>query len=635
MKTTRQYGTWSSPVSAKSLSGSLRFYDVQWHTAGETLIWVERHGKNSLLMAQTGIDAPRQLTPHAVGGRVGYGGGEFTTHDDVVFFVGPEGRVYRLPLFGGEAQAITPAFGGSADPTVSPDGRWLVFAHTYEGCDGLAIVDTQGELWARKLAFGTDFVLQPTWSPDGSQIAYIAWNHPNMPWDQTELRLITLGFDSAPYAENITTLRDGASIIEPRFSPDGRYLAYISNETDFTQIYVYDLQDKIHRAITGVESGAESESVYLQGVDVPPEHGKPAWVQGGRTYAWHGNNRIVFLRNQEGVSSVWQADLDANHTEHLDVLTEYTFHDQLSLAPDGSIAVITASSRISDRIVSHKDDTTRIHARSTLENIPTESLSEAQTVRWTGDDGEDIYGLYYPPTSDRFEGSGKPPLIVEIHGGPTAQQRAGYDGRTQFFATRGFAVLHVNYRGSTGYGRAYKDKLRGQWGVYDVEDAASGATYLVEQGLADPDKLVILGSSAGGYTVLQSLVEKPGFYAAGVCLYGISNQFLLVQDTHKFESRYNDGLIGALPEASDVYRERSPFFNAQNMVDPVIIFQGADDVVVPQNQSDAIVGSLRSRGVPHEYHVYEGEGHGFRKPETLEHFYNAVMNFLTQYVIYR
>jgi dipeptidyl aminopeptidase/acylaminoacyl peptidase len=211
---------------------------------------------------------------------------------------------------------------------------------------------------------------------------------------------------------------------------------------------------------------------------------------------------------------------------------------------------------------------------------------------------------------------------------------AGYSGDTQFFTSRGFAVLWVNYRGSTGYGKAYMNKLQHNWGLYDVEDSATGAAYLVEQGLADGDKIIIKGGSAGGFTVLQSLIEKPGFYKAGVCLYGVSNQFLLAMETHKFEERYTDSLLGPLPQAADLYRERSPVFQADQIVDPIIVFQGADDVVVLPNQSEAIVASLKRRGVPHEYHLYEGEGHGFRRPETLDHYYTTLLKFLMQYVLY-
>jgi dipeptidyl aminopeptidase/acylaminoacyl peptidase len=207
-------------------------------------------------------------------------------------------------------------------------------------------------------------------------------------------------------------------------------------------------------------------------------------------------------------------------------------------------------------------------------------------------------------------------------------------GAAQFFATRGYAFLAVNYRGSTGYGKAYVDRLRASWGLYDIEDSASGASYLADQGLADPAKFVIFGGSAGGFTVLQSLVEKPGFYKAGVCLFGVSNQFALAMDTHKFEERYLDSLLGPLPEAAAVYRERSPIFHAHKIVDPIIVFQGEEDRVVPRSQSDTIVESLKARGIPHEYHVYAGEGHGWRKQETIEHYYNAVVKFLQQYVVY-
>ncbi len=245
-----------------------------------------------------------------------------------------------------------------------------------------------------------------------------------------------------------------------------------------------------------------------------------------------------------------------------------------------------------------------------------------------------MHGLYYAPASGGFTSPGLPPLIVLAHGGPSGQVAASYSGEAQFYATRGFAVLAVNYRGSTGYGKAYLNKLRGSWGLYDVEDCASGALFLAESGRADRDRLVIMGGSAGGFTVLQSLVDRPGFYRAGVCLYGVSNQFLLAQDTHKFEARYTDSLLGPLPEAAALYRERSPLFHAEKIVDALAVFQGADDNVVPRSQSDLIVESLRARGVPHIYHVYEGEGHGWRKAETIAAYYQTALAFLTQHVIY-
>ena len=257
-----------------------------------------------------------------------------------------------------------------------------------------------------------------------------------------------------------------------------------------------------------------------------------------------------------------------------------------------------------------------------------------QALTWRGVDEEEVHGLYYAPHSERYCGEGSPPLIVTVHGGPTSQVCAAYDARAQFFATRGIAVLDVNYRGSTGYGRNYMQRLYGNWGICDVEDALSGAEHLADRGLADRERLVIMGGSAGGFTVLQALVDHPGFFRAGICLYGVANQFSLAMETHKFEARYLDMLLGPLPAAADIYRQRSPVFHADKLVDPIAIFQGDVDKVVPRNQSDAIVESLRARNVPHEYHVYEGEGHGWRRPDTIEAFYTSVLGFLQQYVIY-
>jgi len=223
---------------------------------------------------------------------------------------------------------------------------------------------------------------------------------------------------------------------------------------------------------------------------------------------------------------------------------------------------------------------------------------------------------------------------VRIHGGPTDQATAAYGPATQFFVTRGYAVLEVNFRGSTGYGRAYMLALRDSWGVCDVEDAASAARYLGESGAADPARLVIYGGSSGGYTVLESLCRAPGTFRAGICLYGVSNLFALAADTHKFEARYLDLIVGPLPEAAERYRERSPIFHADLIRDPVAIFQGQEDRVVPPAQAEEIVAALRRRGVPHTYQLYPGEGHGWRRPETIEAFYAAVESFLRQHVIF-
>ena len=387
------------------------------------------------------------------------------------------------------------------------------------------------------------------------------------------------------------------------------------------------MESKTHTLITATDAGKNCE------------HSKPAWIQGRRTYGWTADSKSIhFLRNNQGFFTLWRYDLASKTETQIKGLDAYTDLDQLAISQTSSdIAVIASSTQTPSQVISFnpESDSIRIHSRSIALNLSPDTFMKAEAISWTGDDGEAVYGLYYAPISDRYESAGKPPLMVMIHGGPTSQTTATFDYKSQFFATRGFAVLQVNHRGSTGYGRTYMNKLRGQWGVCDVEDSISGAQHLIDTGQADGDKIVIMGGSAGGFTVLQSLVTKPKFYAAGVAMYGIANQFMLVQDTHKFEERYSDSMLGALPEASDIYRERSPYFQIDNLVDPVILLQGENDNVVPRNQSDSIVASLRRRGVPHEYHVYEGEGHGFRKPDTIEHYLNAIIKFLTQHVIYK
>lgn len=648
-KEIRQFGTWPSPVSSKMVGASLSLRDVQWDTDGETLIWLENRGAQGVLVMQCGVDAPCDLTSElSVRGGVGYGGGEFTVAQGQVYFAGPQGRLYRQALAGGSARPIVPGFGACASPVVSSDGKWLAYVNSYERRDLLALVDTDGASWPVILASGTDFVMQPAWHPQGKYLAYIAWNHPQMPWDGTELHLLMLEVDAAgkPAVKENEVLTGSltTSIFQPAFSPDGRFLTYVSDESGWGQIYIYDLEKQSVQQLT----------------DVQAEHGTPAWGQGMRTYGWSSDSKSLFyIRNAQALHSLWRCDVASGHSEKIDALSAYTYLSQPAVSPaDATVALLVGASDIPNRIISYADSGMeipatlnpdangmqvlvseresgiQIHRRSSVENLLKEQISKAEAITWTGHDGEMVHGLYYPPVSDRYEGMGQPPLIVKAHGGPTSQTNTAFNAGTQFFTSRGFALLDVNYRGSTGYGKPYMNMLRGNWGIYDVEDSASGANYLVEQGLADAGKLVIMGGSAGGFTVLQSLIDKPGFYKAGLCSFGVSNQFLLALDTHKFEERYLDSMLGPLPEAAAIYRERSPYFHADQLKDPIAVFQGEDDQVVPRQQSDDIVASLRARGVPHEYHIYPGEGHGWRKPETIEAFYDSIVKFLLQYVIF-
>jgi len=625
-KINKQYGLWKSPFSSKGLAQGLGFSDTAWDDDG-TLVWRESRSDHNVLVVQPKDgNAPRDLNNEFnVRAGVGYGGGDFTVGKGNIYFVeAKSGRIYRQPMVHGTPKAITPSFGSTSSPKLSPDGRHIMYVHTYEREDSIGLVDVDGKDWPTKLVSGDDFYMQPCWHPNGMSIAWISWNHPQMPWDGTKLFIGSLLKEGIGYAIDEAALiagDDNTSIFQPQFSPDGRYLAYVSDLDGWWHIYLHDLEKGENTAFTSGET----------------EHGVPAWVQGIRTFGFSPDGKsIFFLSNKEGFSGLWELDIEFRTVSQVHVSDEHSWLSQLAVNPDGGIiALVGSGSGVPSRIIT-VDTTgeTKVLRRSLPENLPADAYSIPKSISWTGLDGGRVYGLYYPPKNKAFTSIGKPPLMVLVHGGPTGQRGASFDGQSQFFTSRGWCVLQVNYRGSTGYGRSYRDKLKGNWGIFDVQDSVSGAKFLSDEGKIDIDKVVIMGGSAGGFTVLKALEDYPGFFKAGVCLYGVANQFTLAADTHKFEERYLDSLLGPLPEAASIYKERSPIFYADKIIDPVAVFQGEDDKVVPKDQSEVIVAALRQNGIPHEYHVYPGEGHGFRKKETIEEFYNSVDRFLRQYVIF-
>jgi dipeptidyl aminopeptidase/acylaminoacyl peptidase len=619
-KTTRPFGLWQSQITPELIAAAIRLNDPQWDTDGETLVWREGRSGKGVLLAQPIGEAPYELSgEHNVRGGVGYGGGDFTVRHGLAIFAAKDGRLYRRSLGAGFPQAITPAFGAVAAPSLSPDGKWVIFVHSYEGHDVLGLVDSEGKRWPVKLAEGADFYMQPIWHPLGKAFAWVEWDHPNMPWDGTRLMYAALEGDppKIQVAQNLAGTED-VPILQPAFSPDGRYLSYVQNQGEWDQLILWDLK-------TG------DSTVLVEGEALL----KPAWIQGVVVQAWGpGSERITYLNTRAGMTTLNQVDVESGEVEELD-MTPYTSISQPSINKNGRVAILASAPKISPRVISLKDEEITIHQRSTSESIPPQDLPTPYEIQWTSSDGETVYGIYSPPTSSRFQGEGLPPAIVQIHGGPTSSVSIGYDLEAAFFTSRGYGYLQVNYRGSTGYGRCYREALRGSWGSLDVIDAAGGAGALVDQDLADHSRLVIKGGSAGGYTVLNALIRSPGLFAAGLCSYGVSNLFTLAMDTHKFEERYTDSLVGPLPEAAEKYRQWSPVFRAEAIQDPVAIFQGEEDNVVPPSQSEEIVKALKANGVPHEYHLYPGEGHGFRKSETRQAYYAAIERFLLQYVIFK
>ncbi len=625
----RPYGLWSSPVSAGLVAEDRRLEGAGWDSDGRAVVWLEGRSGRGVLVGELAPDeAPRELAPlWDVRAEVGYGGGDFTVHAGYAYFVAHKaGRIYRQRLAGGPATAVTPAFGCPASPVVSPDGRWLVYVHhDDEGNDRLAIVDTAGKFWPQILASGHDFYMQPAWSPDGARLAWVAWDHPAMPWEESVLYIAPVEYaeGALPRLGRPEAVAGGphVAVQQPEFSPDGRRLFFLSDATGWSRLAVLDLADRSWRWLTpeGMECGL------------------PPWVQGVRTFAVLADGRqLVAAVGSQGRQTLYRIDYETAACAPLPGLEAYGEITQVVASPTGPrVAFIGSGPAVPPRLVELdvSNGRHRVVARASAESVPDADLARCEPISWPSSGGEEVHGLFYPPASQRYTSSSQPPLLAVVHGGPTSQARCAWNPQAQFFATRGYAVLMVNYRGSTGYGRQYTLKLRGQWGVYDVEDVASGVAYLASLGKIDPQRTAILGASAGGFTVLQAMIAYPDTFAAGVCVYGVADLFHLASQTHKFEAHYLDFLIGPLPEAAPVYRQRSPVLRAEQIRRPLAVFQGDADRIVPREQSDAIVEALRRNGSPHIYHVYEGEGHGWRKRETIEHFYQTVERFLRQHVV--
>ena len=617
----KPYGTWLSPVAPALIGAQLRFLDLGWDSDGRTLFWVEGRSDKGILVSKPAGEALRDLTfEGSVRGGVGYGGGEFSAARGSVVFVLNGERLYRRSLGFGFPQPITAEMGDIAAPALSADGRWVLFIRsTAEREDTIGLAAADGSSWPERLAGGSDFYMQPAWHPGSRRIAWVEWDQPNMPWDGTRLILASLAGDP-PRIEQSAQVAGGPDVpvFQPAFSPDGRWLSYIAEEGEWDRLYLHNLE-------TG------ERQVLVQGGNLM----RPAWNQGIRTYGWGAASQSIFyLLNEAGFASLYEVDLASRSPKRID-LGGYTWLSQIAVSPvDEKVALIAEAPTIPRRIIVWSRSGVEIVRRSDPESIAPADLPQTQPFSWQAKDGTRVHGMYSPPANSRFQGKGLPPAVINIHGGPTSAVVAGYSVDAAFFTSRGYAWLDVNYRGSTGYGRSYMLLLRERWGDLDVEDAVGCAQALVDQGLADPNRLVVKGGSAGGYTVLNALIRSPGFFKAGVCLYGVANLFILDRETHKFEEHYNATLVGELPGAAGRYKEWSPIFHAERIRDAIAVFQGSvDRVVVPEN-SESIVAVLRQNKVPHIYRLYEGEGHGFRRTETLTSYYEDVDRFLIEHVIF-
>ncbi len=621
-KTLRPFGLWPSPISAVMLGQRIRLDNPQFDSDGRTLAWLEGRAERGVLVARPDGEATVDLTDeHSVRAQVGYGGGDYTLSQGTLIFAERSGRLFRRTLGFDQPRPITPAHGFAASPALSPNGEWVAYVWSDGKTDLIALVDSQGREWPVKLARGADFYMQPAWHPSGVMLAWVEWDHPNMPWDGTRLRLIHLAGNPPHVTEDELIACDPeCGVQQPQFSPDGRWLSYITENGDWEDLILYDLA-----------KGEQVTLVHGEGFQLST----PAWNQGMRHHGWSPTSRqIYYLRNSNGEATLWSADIETRESTQLDT-SPYTWLYDLSVSPaEDEVALAASAPSIPKRILRWSANELKIEARSMAETLSPAYLALPREITWPAPDGTLVHAQYFPPTHPDFSGEGLPPAIINVHGGPTSQTPVTFNGEAAYFFTRGYAYVELNYRGSAGYGRTFRNLLRERWGDVDTEDALGCAQVLVEQGLADVNRIVIKGGSAGGFTVLNTLMHHPGIFKAGVCLFGVSNLFNLAADTHKFEERYLDSIVGPLPAAAARYHAWSPIYHVNSLRDPLAVFQGQDDKVVPPDQAEEIVKTLRQNGVPHIYRLYEGEGHGWRKTETIIDYLEQTERFLKQQVLF-
>jgi dipeptidyl aminopeptidase/acylaminoacyl peptidase len=614
--TVAPYGAWTSPIAAERLAvGGVRLSEP-WPEADGSVRYLEgrpsEQGRNVLV--RRGPDGTvSDLIPQGFDVRTRvheYGGGAWLPAGDAIVFSNfADQRLYRVDP-GGAPGPITaeppePAAVRFADGRATPDGRLIVSVReTHAGgavVNDLVVLPADGSAEPRAIASGCDFYASPRLSPDGTRIAWLEWDHPRMPWDGTELMLATL--DGAG-AERVAGGAD-ESIWQPEWSPDGT-LHYASDRSGWWNLY-----------------RAPGDAL----VPDEAEYGFPAWVFGGSTYAFAGDGTLYAIRGRGGEQRLCR--IADGRAEPFDL--PYTSFEFPYLRSDGRRLVAKAASPTEAPALVAVDAATGeadVLVRSSTDPVDPAYISIPRAIEFPSEGGGTAHAWFYPPANADFAGpeGERPPLIVHSHGGPTAGETPCYHADVAYWTSRGFGVADVNYSGSTGYGRAYRERLNGRWGELDTADCAAAATHLAEQGEADPARLAISGESAGGYATLCALVFRDEF-AAGASHYGVGDVEALARDTHKFESHYLDTLIGPYPEATERYRARSPIHAVDRLRVPVILFQGLEDEVVPPSQAETMVAALRANGTPFAYLAFPGEQHGFRRAETIIRAHEAELVF--------
>jgi dipeptidyl aminopeptidase/acylaminoacyl peptidase len=639
MGTVAPYGSWPSPIEAATVAGAGRRLGAAAIAADGAVWWAEgrpEEGGRVVLMRQQPGGEPETVTPAGTNVRTRvheYGGGAWClVEPDLVLFVDfADQRLYRQRP-GAEPVAISPEppQPGAlryADMEVSPDGDSVICVRERdadpEPVNEVVLLPLDGSAEPQVLAGGRDFYSFPRISPDGAWLAWTCWDHPNMPWDGTELWIAPLA-DSGE--ERLVAGGREESVFQPEWGPDGG-LHFVSDRDGWWNLY--------RAREPGTEVSGE-EGALMQLTEEEADFAHPQWLFGGATYAFLEDGAIVCVRCKAAEERLFLLEPHGWQPQDLELpLTSFGFP---VLSARGTRVAFAAANPESASVVAVYDVATggtEVVRTSSDGFVDPRYVSIPRPIEFPTGEGETAYGFYYPPANPDYEApEGElPPLIVESHGGPTSHATAALSMEFLYWTSRGIGVVDVNYRGSSGYGREYRNRLRGTWGVVDSEDCVNAAVFLAEQGEADGRRLAIRGGSAGGYATLCALTFHDAF-AAGASYYGVADAEALAGDTHKFESRYLDRLIGPYPEQAALYRERSPIHHVERLQVPVILFQGLEDKVVPPNQAETMVAALKGNGVPHAYLAFAGEQHGFRKAETnircLEaelYFYGRIMGF--------
>ena len=615
---TAPYGAWASPVRPQDLAERPAPYapdpvedGVYWlqlrpDEGGRTvLVWCARGGE------------PEDVTPEGFNVRTRvheYGGGEYWRDGETLFFSHfADGRVYRQDRRGSAPTPVTPEPGSPnslryADGRVLPGGWVVCVRESHEApevLNDLVVFPADGSLPPRPIREGRDFYASPRPSPDGKRLCWLTWNHPQLPFTGTELWAADLVDGELENAERVAGGPDEA-IVQPGWDAAGR-LHWVSDRTGWWNLY------------------REGENL----TPIEAELGSPAWVFGMSRYGFLDDGRIACLVTRKAYGSLELLDPDSRTLEPVDL--PYTWYSPFLRTLGDKVVVLAAGATEPDVLFEYDIGTGERFVYAELPSqVPPEAVSVPVPLEVPTEDGP-VHAFLYRPHNPEFEApeGERPPLMVSVHGGPTSATVPTLSAETQFWTSRGIACVDVNYGGSTGYGRRYRERLDGRWGVVDVEDAIAVARFLADEGEVDGSRMAIIGGSAGGYTTLCALAFSDVF-AAGVNLFGVVDLETFAQDTHKFEARYLDLLVGDYPEQRELYRERSPVDRADEIRAPLLTFQGLDDRVVPPSQSEQLNDALDRNGVPYAYLAFEGEGHGFRRQENLERVPAAILSFLGQ-----